>query len=171
MKRRFAVVAALTVLCASIVGATTLVKLEFADLARDADRIVVGTVTGIEGFWDDSMTFVHSNVTVRVEKSFRGDAADELVLRTPGGAIGGIAQVAHGAPSFAVGEQVLVFLTTWEDGTAKVLGYAQGKSTVLPDDTGRLRLHGGVSHGRTLDDVASELRHGPRHNIPLRKAN
>jgi hypothetical protein len=170
MIRRFALLGAVLLLGASIAGATTLVKMDFSDLARDANYIVVGTVTGVEGEWDPGYNFIRSNVTLSVERSFRGRAPDTLVIRTPGGQIGGEGQVAHGAATFEVGEKVLVFLTAWEDGVAKVLGYVQGKSRVTWDEQGRSRLKGGAADGRLLDAVERELRHGPQHNIPLQPA-
>ena len=128
---------------------------------------VASVVTGIDGEYDPSGTFIRSNVTLQVERSFRGHAPDTIVLRTPGGQVGGVEQVALGVANFEVGERVLVFLTSWEDGTPKVLGYVQGKSRVGADG----RLHSGVAGGRSLENVAQELHHGARHNIPLQPAN
>ena len=171
MIHKCALVGVVLLLGASIAGATTLVKMDFAELARDANHVVVGTVTGVEGEWDSGFKFIHSNVTLSVERSFRGHTPDTLVVRTPGGQIGAEGQVAHGAATFEVGERVLVFLTTWEDGTSKVLGYVQGKSRVSWDEQGRPRLKGGSVDGRLLDAVERELRHGREYNIPLRPAN
>jgi len=171
MIRKLLLAGVILLLAASAASATTLLKMSFGDLAREADHVVVGTVTGIEGEWDASLNFIRSNVTLSVERSFRGKAPGEIVIRTPGGQVGGMAQVAHGGPSFTEGERVLVFLTTWDDGTPKVLGYVQGKSRIQVDGTGREHLVGGVSDGRTLESVSRELRHGPEHNLRLQPAN
>jgi hypothetical protein len=152
-------------------GATTLIELGLSDLARKADRIVVGTVTEVRGQWDDSLRFIHSSVTISVEQSLRGNVPSEIVLRTPGGYVGGMGQRAHGAATFEVGERVLVFLTAWEDGTPKVLGYAQGKSRIFRDQQGEERLQGGSADGLTFQGAVRALRDGPNHNIPLRPAN
>jgi hypothetical protein len=170
MIRKLALLGAVLVLAASTAGATTLVKMDFSDLARDADYVVVGTVTGVQGEWGPGFNFIHTNVTLAVERSFLGHAPDTVVLRTPGGVIGAEGQVAHGAATFEVGERALVFVTTWEDGAGKVLGYVQGKSRVTPDGQGRPRLDGGAADGRLLDAVERELLHGPRNNIALRPA-
>lgn len=155
-------------LLSGAVGATTLVELGFPELARQAERIVVGTVTRVDGRWDESLRFIHSEVGISVDRVLRGEAPAEIVLRTPGGYVGGVGQVAHGAATFEVGERVLVFLTSWEDGTPKVLGYAQGKSRVVADSRGRERLLGGSADGRPLEGVLRELREGPDHAVPLR---
>ena len=159
------------VLLAGTSRATTLVKLGFSDLARQADLIVVGTVTAIEGQWDDSLRFIHSDVTLSVEQPLRGNVPHEITLRTPGGYVGGMGQMAHGAATFEIGERVLVFLITWEDGTPKVLGYAQGKSRIFSDEQGRVRLQGGSADGLTLQGAVRELRDGSNHNIQLHPAN
>jgi hypothetical protein len=152
---------------ASPTGATTLLKMGFGDLVREADQIVVGTVASVQGEWDDSFRFIHTNVTLAVERSLRGMAPSEIVLRTPGGEVGGEAQRAVGAATFEPGEKVLVFLTREEDGALAVLGWLQGKSRIVEDEDGTLRLRGGVADGRSLDGVELELRHGPNYNIPL----
>ena len=167
MIRRFVPMGLVLLLGASIAGATTLVKMDFQDLARDARHVVVGTVTGMSGEFDPSGTFIRTNVTLEVERSFRGQTPDNVVVRTPGGWVGGEGQTAVGAAAFEVGERVLVFLTNWEDdGALKVLGYVQGKSRVGHDG----RLQGGSANGRSLESAARELQHGPNHNIPLRPA-
>jgi len=159
------------VLLAGASEATTLLELGFPELARQANRIVIGTVTRVEGRWDESHRFIHSDVTLSVEQSLRGDAPPAIVLRTLGGFVGSTGQMAHGAATFEVGERVLVFLTTWEDGTPQVLGYEQGKSRIVSDARGRERLQGGSADGRILQGVIRELRDGPDHNIPLRRAS
>jgi hypothetical protein len=161
------------VLClgVSLASATTLVKMNFGQLAREADQIVIGTVTAVNGEWDPSLNFIRSNVTLDVERSMRGQAQDQIVLRTPGGWVGGTGQRADGVAEFEVGERVFVFLTTWDDGTPKVLGYVQGKSRVVPDGQGRERLVGGSANGLTVQGAVREIHHGPQHNIQLRPAN
>ena len=168
---RITTTAVTLLLFSNTVSATTLVKLGFSDLASQADHIVVGTVTEIEGQWDDSLRFIHSDVTLSVERSLRGNVSSEIVLRTPGGYVGGMGQMAHGAATFEVGERVLVFLTAWEDGTPKVLGYAQGKSRIVRDEQGREQLEGGSADGLTLQRAIRKVRDGPNRNIPLRPAN
>jgi hypothetical protein len=156
---------------ASLAGATTLVKMNFGQLAREADRIVIGVVTAVNGEWDPSLTFIRSDVTLDVERSLRGQSPQQIVLRTPGGWVGGTGQQADGAAEFEVGERVFVFLTTWDDGTPKVLGYVQGKSRIVMDGLGNERLVGGSAHGLTVSGAVREVQHGPQHNVQLRPAN
>jgi hypothetical protein len=164
----------LTILCIvlllgiSLAGATTLVKMNFGDLARDADAVVVGTVTAIEGEWGPNLNFIHSNITLQVERTLRGQTDDTITLRNPGGIVGGEGQLAHGVAEFEIGEKVLIFLTRWEDNSLKVLGYAQGKSRVVLENEGSERLVGGSAHGHSVAGAAREIKFGTNHNIALR---
>jgi hypothetical protein len=141
--------------------------MSFDDLVHGADRVVVGKVINLEGAWDEDMIFIHTVVTVAVERRVAGETGRQIQVRVPGGQVDGVGQVVHGAPSFQLGERVLLFLTTWEDGAAKVLGYVQGKSSVVPGDRGVPRTVGGVAGERSLKSVIAEITHGREHSIPL----
>ena len=171
MARRVGLLCVVLLLGVSLAGATTLLKMGFPDLAREANHIVIAKVTGVEGEWDSSYRFIHTNVTLSVERSLRGAAPSEIVLHTAGGVIGGEGQVAEGAATFELGEKVLVFLTTGEDGFPTVLGWTQGKSRIVTDGQGVERLQGGSGHGLTISGAVREVQHGPDHNIPLRPAS
>ena len=171
MSRRVALLCVVVLLGVSLAGATTLLKMGFPALAREANHIVIGTVTGVEGEWDESARFIHTKVTLSVQRSLRGAAPSEILLRTAGGVVGGEGQVAEGAATFEVGEKVLVFLTPGEDGFLTVLGWTQGKSRIVTDEEGVERLQGGSGHGLTIAGAVRELQHGPELNIPFRPAN
>ena len=171
MSRKAIIAGVVFLLGASLAGATTLVKMNFGDLARDADAIVVGTVTDVQGAWGSDRNFIHSTVTVRVERSLRGNQDDQIVLSTPGGVVNGVGQKAAGMAEFEIGERVLVFLAAGEDGTPKVLGYTQGKSRVIVDGQGRERLVGGSADGMTVHGASLQIKNGHEQNIPLRPAN
>jgi len=170
MVRKLGTIFVVLALAVGVAGATTLIKMSFGDLAREAGSIVVGTVTSVEGEWDPTLEFIRSNVTIDVESSLRGRASKQVVLRTLGGWVGGTGQKANGVAEFEVGERVLVFLTSWEDGTPKVLGYIQGKSRVVRDAQGMDRLVGGAADGLTIEGARREIERGPANNIPLRPA-
>ena len=138
-------------------SATTLVRLSFSKMVAGSERVLVGTVVALEPTRDASGVFIHTNVRIAVERQLRGQGPGEILVRTPGGQLDGQAVVAHGAPSFTIGEKVLVFLTRWEDGALKVTGYVQGKSTVTTGADGKARLRGGLADGRSLAGVADEL--------------
>ena len=77
MTRRVGLLCVVLLLGVSLAGATTLLKMGFPDLAREANHIVLGTVTGVQGEWDASFRFIHTNVTLSVERSLRGAAPSD----------------------------------------------------------------------------------------------
>ncbi len=170
MSRKAILVGVVLLLSVSLAGATTLVKMNFGDLARESDFIVIGTVTDIQGEWGPNHHFIHSNITIRVERALNGTTGNQIVLRNPGGIVAGVGQRAEGVAEFEIGERVMLFLTTWEDGTLKVLGYTQGKSRVIVDGDGREHLVGGSANGLSVSGAELEIVHGPDHNIALRPA-
>src|SRR6266581_353373 len=66
----------LVVWCSLILGThpgyATMLKMSVEDLARQADTIVVGTVTRQESAWDTQHTAIYTDVTVAVERMLAG---------------------------------------------------------------------------------------------------
>ena len=61
---------------------------------------------------------------------WRGTPAARVTVVVPGGVVGPIGQRVDGAPAFAKGEEVVVFLSAAEAGAFRVTGLAQGKFSV-----------------------------------------
>ncbi|MGB9593700.1 MAG: hypothetical protein ACPL7R_06155, partial [Anaerolineae bacterium] len=111
-------------------------------LARDADRILVGTVVTTESAWNAERTAIFTTVRLRVGEVVKGSKPREIILRVEGGQVGDIAQTVSGGLSFAEGQQVVLFLK----GTS-VVGGPQG---VYVASDGRV---GGQSLADFLDEV------------------
>ncbi|MGA8891618.1 MAG: hypothetical protein WB493_08625, partial [Anaeromyxobacteraceae bacterium] len=79
-------------------------------LARRADAVVHGAVRGVEASWAADGRHVRTRVTLRRISTWRGDAPAVVVVEVPGGRVGDVAQSVAGAPEFAPGEEVVVFL-------------------------------------------------------------
>jgi hypothetical protein len=130
---------------ASFVGsvqATTLRKLDTRDLLVHSDLIVVGKVLATESHWVRPPGLIMTDVSVQVSRRAKGELKTErIVVRTPGGRIGDVAQDIDGAPVFQKGQDVLLFLkSTPENGVFAVRGMHQGKVDLVPDATGRLAM-------------------------------
>lgn len=111
--------------------ATRLIMISDEDLIVSARAIVKGRVTGIESRYDDRRQLIHTYVTLRVQSVFKGDIkTQEIVVRQVGGQVGDRVHIVHGAPSFAVGEEVLVYLNTAADGALQVAHLSLGKFTI-----------------------------------------
>jgi hypothetical protein len=64
---------------------------------------------------------------LEVESSIVGAAPTFVNLRTFGGRVGDYRIEAHGFPTFAVGDRLVIFLEPERDGAHRVLGYQQGQ--------------------------------------------
>jgi hypothetical protein len=118
---------------------TTLVAMRDQDLAALSDVIAVGTVGHIE-----SVLLGHgrimTRVTLAVETGVKGTVAGtSLVVTEAGGEVAGVRATVAGAPSYHVGERVVVFLRERADGSLRTTALALGKYTVEPDATGSLQ--------------------------------
>lgn len=102
-------------------GAPILAPMTLEQLARDADRILVGTVVLTESAWNADRTAIFTTVRLRVDEAVKGAKPREVALRVEGGQVGDIAQAVSGGVSFAEGQQVVLFLKG-----ASVLGGPQG---------------------------------------------
>lgn len=106
-------------------------------LAERADRVVRATVRSVEAV---ERGYVYSRITLDVTEDLAGAGEGTVVIEQPGGVLdapapsGVYGTVALGFPTFAAGEDVVVFLA--EDGdVARVVGLAQGKLSVDPTGT------------------------------------
>jgi hypothetical protein len=109
-----------------------MLKMSVEDLTRQADTIVVGTVTQQESAWDAQHTAIYTDVTVAVERVLAGPPGDTVTLRIAGGIVGGMGMRTSNDAVFRDGERVIVFLDTTAV-PSRVVGMQQGKCTIKDD--------------------------------------
>lgn len=126
-------------LVASLPAAASVVPyLGLEDLERGGQAIVLGEVTAVEPGMSDDGRIIVSRVTVRIERVLKGGPRERVTIEIPGGTLGGTTLVASGAPRFAAGERVVLFLEPQAAGRFGVTGWNQGRFTVRRDPrTGR----------------------------------
>jgi hypothetical protein len=134
-----------------------------AQLARRADLVVVGEVTGTAGEWDAARTNIQTRVALMVAESLKGSAPATLTFTHLGGSVGGERSVVAGGPAFAAGQRVLVFLSRRPDGSLGLTDLVHGTWSIERDaTTGRQyasRSTGAPGAERTeLDQVRAEIR-------------
>ena len=137
-------------------------------LVERASVIALGTVSASNSQWREGR--VVTTVRLRVERAVKGEAADEVTLVTLGGTVDGIGQRVSGAPVFAVGEQVVVFLEpVGKAAELRVVGMAQGKLRVEPDLTGGrvVRDLSGLSFAEVDPSGAVQPAAAPVEAMPL----
>src|SRR5262249_41656449 len=90
-------------------------------------------ISQVCGF-DSRQTIVYTYVTVRVREVLKGEISSrEIVLKEPGGQVGDRGTVFFGSPRFTNGENVVLYLDTWPDGSLRVHDLFVGKFTVVTD--------------------------------------
>ena len=114
-------------LVAAPASATTVVPADFGQMARESELIVRGTVVNLQA--QTAMgprRAIETVVTVFVAETIKGTAGTQTVFRVPGGRVGRYRSVMVGAPVFALGDEVIVFLKGQAPALAMPYGLSQG---------------------------------------------
>lgn len=120
-------------------GATVMLEASVEELTRESDAVVRGKVAAAEGRRSADGQRIFTRVTVEVAEAWKGAPGRTVVIQVPGGVDGEIGQIVHGAPTFAPGEEVVVFLRrlpgrpAGATPTFQVAGLAQGKLRIDRD--------------------------------------
>ena len=118
------------------IHATVIVPAEFREVVSGSDLIAYARVVDVRPEWADQRRRIDSVVTAEVLSWFKGGSDRTLSFVVPGGEIGRYRQVTIGAPSFAAGEEVFLFLKTQGSPMPYVFGLNQGVFRVRTDDSG-----------------------------------
>ncbi|HXI94394.1 MAG TPA: hypothetical protein VNO24_30845, partial [Blastocatellia bacterium] len=120
--------------------ATTVIIPSDDQMIVEARAIVRGRILAIETGLDQQQDRIYTYVTLKVQEVLKGQIAQrKIVLKQPGGEYGSRGSLVFGTPEFTVGENVILYLDTWRDGSLRVHQMLLGKFTVIKDqDTGVL---------------------------------
>ena len=127
-------------LLASQARATVLVPADLSELARDAQVIARGQVVGVAARWTDDRRTIETIVTLEAETYLKGQLGEMLQFRVPGGALGRLRNIIVGAPQFAVGQRVVVFLGANGPRVPYILGLNQGVFRIGVSSSGALMV-------------------------------
>ena len=131
-RRSLSLVTLLLVLSALPATASQFMEVTFDQVARESQFIVRGTVDKTFSAWDDAHEVIYTYATIRVHRYF-GDATgpDTLMIREVGGTVDGYTQEAIGFPVIRSGQDVVLMLSAWEDGSDfRIHAFNQGKFLV-----------------------------------------
>ena len=132
MHRRSLILVSLLLALAVPLSAAQFIEMSFDQVAREAKYVVRGQVTETWTAWDDAHEVIYTYAPVRVTRYF-GEAAgpDTLIVREVGGTADGYTMDAVGFPAIRRNEQVVLFLSEWDDGADyRIHAYNQGKYLV-----------------------------------------
>jgi hypothetical protein len=146
MPRRLARVVAASVLsCAVLVAgpaqAFVVLPADLDDLVRGARAIVYGRVTSVHAELAGDRRHIDTIVSLEASTYLKGDFGPQVTFRVPGGEMGRYRSVIVGAPTFAPGDEVVLFLGARGPSVPYVLGLSQGVFRVARDErTGDRRV-------------------------------
>jgi hypothetical protein len=135
---------------AAPVHATVLVPADLGELVQGAHAIVHGHVVAVESRWAEGRRrSIETLVTLVVEDHLKGQIGSEVTFRVPGGQLGPYRTIMPGAPRFAEGEDVIVFLAAKGPSVPWLVGLGQGVYRVGAGSDGVRRVRPGVPLSRT----------------------
>jgi hypothetical protein len=146
----------------SFAQASTVQKLTFDRLIREADLIVRGQVEEVKTRQASDQRTASTIINVSVDKQFKGPKVSSINIEQPGGSLGDVTLGVAGLPEFSSGEDVILFLKREREGPYKVVGGKQGKFTAR-SQSGSNKVVEDYAH-RTealdsfLDRLASKVR-------------
>ncbi|HXU39168.1 MAG TPA: putative Ig domain-containing protein [Blastocatellia bacterium] len=125
---------------AASVRASTFVMPTDDEMVIRARAIVRGKVLAIESGLDDKRDAIYTYITLKVQEVLKGQLTQhKIVIKQPGGEYGSRGSVVFGSPAFSTGENVILYLDTWRDGSLRVHQMLLGKFAVITDpNSGKL---------------------------------
>jgi len=120
-------------------SATVLLPADFTAVVAGAGVIVHGRVARVSPGLTGPQRTIESLVTVHVLESLKGSptAGDAVTFRVPNGQVGRYRRVVVGAPEFAEGDEVVVFLRGQAPAIPTLFGLSQGVYRVTRDANAR----------------------------------
>ncbi len=154
--RRPATLLTLSLLLLAPAGArpATFAARSVEESARTSDAVVRGTVLGMSSRWLGAR--IVTDVEIAVASAWKGQPGGRVVVTVPGGVVGDLGQRVDAAPTFTVGEDVVVFVERAPRGDMlRVNGLALGKFRVAgglatPDTDGARFAGGPIAAGEKL---------------------
>src|SRR5581483_12466386 len=116
--------------------ATVLVPADVAELTRQARAVARGEVVSVDSQWTEDRRTIETIVTLQIERYLKGRLGETVQFRTPGGRLGRFRNLVVGAPTFEVGQRVVVFLGANGPRIPYLLGLNQGVYRITANPAG-----------------------------------
>ena len=95
-------------------------------------------MVALDAAWTSDRSAIETLVTLRVDAYLKGQLGSTLQFHVPGGRLGRFDSVMIGAPTFGVGQNVIVFLGARGPSVPYLLGLGQGVFRLAPGAGGWL---------------------------------
>jgi hypothetical protein len=133
----WALKSALTLVFASTASATVLIPAEFSEMVAASDLVVHGRIVSLRGQTTGDRRAIETLVTVSVMEALKGDPGSTVYFRVPNGQVGRYRRIMIGAPEFADGEEVILFLAGRAPALPMPFGLSQGVYRVNRSSSGQ----------------------------------
>lgn len=97
-------------------SATTVVRLSLEDIVDRSELIVTGRVVRTWAAWDGQHRYIWTHNQIAVRSVAQGSRTANLVVSEPGGVVGSDGMQIAGPPTYAPGEEVMLFLERMPNG-------------------------------------------------------
>ena len=133
----FVTVAAVAIVMSRGVSALTVLPASFTEMVSGSQLIVHGRILDVRSQATNGRRSIESVVTVTVIESFKGNPGREVMFRMPNGEVGRYRHIVVGAPEFAPGQEVVLFLAGQVPALPLPFGLSQGVFRVAQGADGR----------------------------------
>ncbi len=126
------------------------------DLAKRAESVAIGQVTGIVSEWDETGHAIRSRVNISVSEYLKGSGSGStLTVYVPGGEVGSVGEIYSHMASFRSNENVVLFVEKDKQNHYRVSGGNQGKYLIEQDKlTGKPYVSGSIP----LDEFKTRIK-------------
>lgn len=121
-------------------GATVVMPATLDELAAGAVAIVHGRVADVQARWEPGRRRIESFVAIEVTDYLKGNLGSIVIIRVPGGELGPFRSVIVGAPTFASGDEVILFVGASGPSYPYILGLNQGVFRVVTTTARRVSM-------------------------------
>jgi hypothetical protein len=153
-------------LLAVVANATTLARMRFEELVKQATAVARLRCLGAESRWENGEIWTETRFEV-VEQN-KGQLPNVVTVRMLGGSVGGLHSRIDGVPVFQPSEEAYVFLWRLEGEPFRILGWSQGTFRIAKDvRTGLETVTQDSAAGPIFDPQTHQFRHGGIRNLPV----
>ena len=120
-------------ICLSTAAASAMVVVPagFSEMVTASDLVVHGRVTAVRPQLVGDRRTIETVITVAVVDALKGQPGETIYFRVPGGKVGRYRRVMVGAPEFAEGDEVVLFLRGHAPAMPFPFGLSQGVYRVV----------------------------------------
>jgi hypothetical protein len=134
--------------------ATSIIPMSVEELTNAADTVIEARALDSWSQWNAQHTIIFTWTRFQVVKTLKGSVPQQVLVKQPGGEVGGYGQKVAGIRQFQSGESTVLFLrpSAANDGSLVVVGLMQGNFRVYRARSGDTAVTNGVRGVSELAD-------------------